>query len=104
MSDQFKDYVTSAAFRLDLSKPMIETLLCLKYGKVRSRLNMASYHALRNRGLIKSVYKQTPDGPVHNDHKLTLAGDLVAQLAELAGFRLEGINHFDRETLIEHVA
>lgn len=76
---RFKDHVTSTAFSLTLSKRMAKILLHLDgSGPEDERLNIAPYQALERRGL--ATFK---DG---EGFKITLAGNLVAELLKLSDF------------------
>lgn len=84
MNETFKDYSTSCAFRLDLSKRMINALLC-KYSGIDEdcNLNLAPYKALARRGLLRWDEKG-----LH----ITKAGKLTSKLLIQAGFKANA-NH-----------
>ena len=103
MNEKFKNYATSSAFRIDLSKSMIDALLCQKYGKIPNRLLISSYRALTSRGLLKAAYRQTSNGLERHGHKITEAGELMVQLIEEAGFSIKNVSCFDRVTLDQNL-
>jgi hypothetical protein len=89
MSSKFKDYVTSTAFNLTLSKPMIECLSQMhQWGS--SWANLSTCHALENRGLVERV-SEFSDLPEHLQHqlaprvKLSDAGEALVPLLKIAG-------------------
>lgn len=96
---KFKEYVTSSAFRLDLSPNMIQWLLFEnKYGgKPRKKSSdsfmfenphfVHAFNGLQRRGLMSfsSAEKYTDIKP----QRLTQEGKLVAKLCLLAGYQLK---------------
>lgn len=83
----FKDYVTSSAFRLDLSKNMIDWLLLVERGGEywAPSWSLKSEEACARRGLCKRV-------PMGEDRytkpKLTEEGYIVCQLLKKSGFSI----------------
>lgn len=88
MTDKFREYVTSASFRLDLSNAMIEALLALDKGyEFANKFYWSAFHyrmqSLERRGLVQ----HKPE--VGRCYEITEAGKLVAKLLKLAGFKFE---------------
>lgn len=90
----FKDYVTSTAFNLSLSKSMIDALSMLdQYGN--TWCNLMTFRALENRGLVERDLTANADLP--NDLRreispvvqLTEAGRAVVPLLKLSGLYVQ---------------
>lgn len=80
---KFREYVTSSAFRLDLSRNMINWILAIDRGAGASSwvpCFIAARQACERRGLC-----EVGDGPPI----LTEEGELVVRLLKLAGFCLQ---------------
>lgn len=88
MSNQlFKDYATSTAFSINLSKRMVEVLLELDTERKAWHLYshfLTTAPALVRRGLVAHTGR---------DWVLTEAGEKVIPLLRLAGFKLKKINN-----------
>jgi hypothetical protein len=93
----FQEYVTSSAFRLDLSPNMVQWLLYeYKYGGKKGKNDLFSFDhphfchafsALQRRGLMLKVWDIPENG--FRPKRLTEEGILVAKLCIKAGFELE---------------
>lgn len=81
MSDLFRDYVTSSAFVLTLTRRQCEVLDAIDQGVMPWGFSHAvpAIKALERRGLVLHVYPATPS------HITTEPGKLVAQLVRMAG-------------------
>jgi len=90
MENKFKDYVTSTAFSLTLSRPMIECL-CQLDQLGSTWLNIMTYNALENRGLVMRNIKAMTDIPPEMKAQLspvamlTDAGKALMPLLKIAG-------------------
>lgn len=90
MENKFKDYVTSTAFSLTLSKQMIECLSQLD-AQGSTWTKWTTFAALQNRGLVKRDRDANQDLPesIRNELSpvcmLTDAGRAVIPLLKLAG-------------------
>lgn len=82
LSIPFAAYATGAAFRIDLSKRMVASLLDLSNGKPLDTGHYGS-HGLLSRGLVERA--ETDQGKFHQLLRITPAGALVAQLCVMAG-------------------
>lgn len=81
--DKFRDYVTSVAFHLSLSKRMVEGLLGFKdNGEADYCVQVPTYWSLEKRGLV--AWNRDKEGKVTRGIYLTPAGRLVRQLVEMA--------------------
>lgn len=87
----FRDYVTSTAFALTLTRRQAQLLLVLQRQdwKAFYAYNLASSGSgqLIRRGLL--IHDYVPPGKAKPDHayfKLTKAGELVCELLRVAGF------------------
>lgn len=79
MNERFKEYVTSGAFTLSLSKRMIEVLVHIgQKTELTGGLNLAPYFALERRGLITNPHQKGWD--------VTEEGKIVIDLLMLSGF------------------
>ena len=80
---QFKEYVTSTAFRLSLSKPQIECLSQIDQLGT-SWMFITTFNALASKGLVEREAKEE-----FSEHggkvRLTEAGKLVIPLLKMAG-------------------
>ena len=86
---KFTDYVTSAAFRLDLSKNMIEYMLAQElniHGFYDQRHWYNAMEACGRRGLIEI---KVVNDKGHRSHKVTKEGKLVIELLKLSGFSID---------------
>jgi hypothetical protein len=85
MTERFKDYVTSTAFNLTLSKPMIDCLSQL-HGRGSSWASLHTANALENRGLVERVDAEKGSaGFTYMKLQLTDAGRAVIPLLDIAG-------------------
>lgn len=84
----FKEYVTSSAFRLDLSKNMIEWLLLVEAcdGYWEPSWAIKTEKACEKRGLCKRVPVDEGKSRKFSKPKLTEEGYIVCQLLKKAGF------------------
>ncbi|AOF90869.1 hypothetical protein [Sinorhizobium sp. RAC02] len=82
MNSTFAAYVTGSAFRIDLSKRMVISLLAAAQGKA---LNTGHYGVpgLAQRGLVEPLEGQ--ETAFYKDVRLTEAGQKVAELCRMAG-------------------
>lgn len=94
MSNKFKNYVTSTAFSLSLSRNMIDNL-CLLDQQDFGYVSSATYNSLYNRGLIEqcqNAHSDLPETLVNTLSplaKLTEAGKALIPLLKLAGLYVE---------------
>ena len=106
----FADYATSAAFHINLSKPMIVALASHRYPQYRNLLYenghaWTTVHALMRRGLVEYERSGRIGSVLGTRRKLTEAGQYVLQLCRLAGLLdeslLDEVNHggFEFETM-----
>lgn len=89
-ASRFADYVTSQAFALHLSRPMIESLVYTVMTSSDTSTpfpnnGLGSWSALERRGLIERSWTHGPNGGRKHRIKATEAGKLVYQLCLLAG-------------------
>lgn len=82
MNEEFKSYVTSTAFRLDLTHRMT-ALLCraLKGEEIRS--DMYGFAGLERRGLVVAIRGGDKSWLSSHPGALTEAGKLVAKLCDM---------------------
>jgi len=96
MNEQFRNYVTSTAFSLSLSRSMIDVLLLMDAGYMPYNYgrSVPCVCTLERRGLVihhpKAKLVHSDDihqsvGPEYS-HEVTAAGKVVAELLRLAGF------------------
>ena len=81
---KFREHVTSQAFVLSLSRPMIEALI--RYAHNEGSTELASANALERRGLVERRWKHGPMGRRISKIYITAAGRLVYELLKLANF------------------
>lgn len=92
MSETFKDYVTSTAFNLSLTRMMCSLLLCIGSGANNYspfyRHFVTTIRCLISRGLVEHVPRPLnlthTEINAHVSYKLTKAGELVAELVRIA--------------------
>ena len=91
---QFKEYVTSTAFSLTLTKHMCQLLLAIRdfphdlHG--RFSLFVPTVRRLTERGLVTHHWVKPDERPIgHQYYRLTTAGKHVCRLVELSGITLE---------------
>ena len=89
MNETFREYTTSTAFALQLSKLQCHAILRCRDRRTndaRMPLNVATYSQLEARGLVFWRYK---DGRAYEFGGLTPEGRLVAMLLKRAGLTIE---------------
>jgi hypothetical protein len=89
MSNLFREYVTSTAFKLSLSKVQIECISQIdQIGG--SWMMLSTYNALAAKGLVERIAPATgADHPAGCSVRLTDAGRAVITLLKLAGLYQE---------------
>ncbi|MBB4103550.1 hypothetical protein [Allorhizobium borbori] len=82
MSSVFASYVTGSAFRIDLSRRMVSSLMAAANG---GKLNTGNYgtESLIKRGLMEITEGQ--EKRIYKNVRLTEAGFKVAELCTMAG-------------------
>ena len=102
----FRNYVTSTAFNLRLTKPMIN-VLCKAYLHGEAYANIGPFNALIERGLVESVESpfKYPDleqqiGKKLNFIKLTEVGKLLMPVLDAAGL----VDEFDDSDINKAIA
>ena len=86
MNETFREYTTSTAFSLALSKLQCHALLRLGERRGGVILNVGTFSQLGARGLVYWAYK---DGKPNEFKGLTKEGRLVVQLLRRAGLTVE---------------
>jgi hypothetical protein len=88
MNEKFKNYTTSTAFSLSLSRNMIDNL-CIVHARKGAFINRHAFQALHNRGLVEVDKTANLDLPNHYRDmypcaKLTIAGEALMPLLVLS--------------------